>query len=91
MRKGKAPFEAPSLTRGLSGWRAATLLGDVVILTTPKAFSVSILLVRQEFARQDHVHTVAFGVGLTHDVHAEVNGGVKFIEWYSQSINPSCE
>ena len=27
MRKGNAPFEAPSLTRGLSGWRAATLLG----------------------------------------------------------------
>jgi len=27
MRKGKALFDNPSLTRGLDGWRAATLLG----------------------------------------------------------------
>jgi len=33
MRGGSAPLETPSLTRGLFGWRAATLLGDVLILT----------------------------------------------------------
>jgi pyruvate/2-oxoglutarate dehydrogenase complex dihydrolipoamide dehydrogenase (E3) component len=34
----------------------------------------SVLLVGQELARQHHVHAVALGVGLAHDVHAEVDG-----------------
>src|SRR6478672_13141249 len=31
-----------------------------------------ILLIRQELARQHHIHAVALGVGLALDIHAEV-------------------